>query len=75
MSRLGLGAPAMICRLDRRLFVKSIRNMRNAAMTHINRRAGREFIPSPRTALSIETSSIGNLDCCFCAYPKKSPRS
>jgi hypothetical protein len=65
----------MIKRLDRRLFVKSIRNMRNAMMTHINRKAGREFIPGPRTFLNIETSSICNLDCCFCAYPKKqSPR-
>ena len=65
----------MLNRLDRRLFVKSIRNMRNAVMTHINRRAGREFIPGPRNALNIETSSICNLDCCFCAYPKKqSPR-
>jgi hypothetical protein len=62
-------------RLDRRLLVKSVRNMRNAVMTHINRRMGREFIPGPRTALSLETSSICNLDCCFCAYPKKqSPR-
>lgn len=65
----------MMGRLDRRLFVKSIRNLRNALLMHINRRAGREFIPGPRTALSIETSSICNLDCCFCAYPKKqSPR-
>jgi hypothetical protein len=65
----------MIKRLDRRLFVKSIRNVRNAMMTHFNRTTGREFIPAPRTALSIETSSICNLDCCFCAYPKKqSPR-
>jgi len=65
----------MMDRLDRRLFVKSVRNFRNAVMTHINRRVGREFIPGPRTALSIETSSICNLDCCFCAYPKKqSPR-
>jgi sulfatase maturation enzyme AslB (radical SAM superfamily) len=62
-------------RLDRRLFVKSVRNLRNAVMTHVNRRLGREFIPGPRTALAIETSSICNLDCCFCAYPKKqSPR-
>ena len=58
-------------RLDRRLLVKSIRNLRNAAMTHVHRATGREFIPGPRTALSIETSSVCNLDCCFCAYPKK----
>jgi hypothetical protein len=65
----------MMDRLDRRLLVKSVRNMRNALMTHINRRLGREFIPGPRKALNIETSSVCNLDCCFCAYPKKqSPR-
>jgi hypothetical protein len=44
-------------------------------MAQTNRRAGREFIPSPRTALSIEISSICNLDGWFCDYPKKqSPR-
>jgi hypothetical protein len=62
-------------RLSRRLLIKSVRNMRNAAMMQINRRIGRQFIPATRTALCIETSSICNLDCCFCAYPKKqSPR-
>jgi MoaA/NifB/PqqE/SkfB family radical SAM enzyme len=65
----------MMNRLDRRLFVKSVRNWRNALLVRLNRRAGREYIPGPRTALNIETSSICNLDCCFCAYPKKqSPR-
>ncbi len=61
----------MLKRLDRRLFVKSVRNWRNALLVQRNRRARREFIPGPRKALSIETSSICNLDCCFCAYPKK----
>ena len=65
----------MLHRLDRRLFVKSVRSWRNAVTMRINRAAGREFIPGPRRALSIETSSVCNLDCCFCAYPKKqSPR-
>jgi MoaA/NifB/PqqE/SkfB family radical SAM enzyme len=65
----------MLNRLDRRLFVKSVRNWRNGLLMRLNRSAGREFIPGPRKALSIETSSICNLDCCFCAYPKKqSPR-
>jgi MoaA/NifB/PqqE/SkfB family radical SAM enzyme len=62
-------------RLERRLLVKSIRNMRNGVLTHINRKLAREFIPATRRSLSIETSSLCNLDCAFCAYPKKqSPR-
>lgn len=36
-----------------------------------NHRRGREFIPTPRVWLSIETSSICNLECRFCAYVKK----
>jgi sulfatase maturation enzyme AslB (radical SAM superfamily) len=62
-------------RLQRRLLVKSIRNARNALLVRINRKLGREFIPVTRHSLSIETSSLCNLDCAFCAYPKKqSPR-
>ncbi|KIZ41092.1 radical SAM/SPASM domain-containing protein, partial [Rhodopseudomonas palustris] len=36
-----------------------------------NRRRGRAFAPLGGRVLNIETSSICNLDCCFCAYPKK----
>jgi uncharacterized Fe-S cluster-containing radical SAM superfamily protein len=54
-----------------RLFLKSARNLRIATATKINRALGREFIPAQRDCLSIETSSICNLNCHFCAYPKK----
>ena len=53
------------------LFIKTVRNARNAVAINWNRAMGREFIPSHRACLSIETSSLCNLDCCFCAYGKK----
>jgi hypothetical protein len=57
------------------LFFKAARNFRNSLAIRINRARGREFIPARRDCLSIETSSICNLKCVFCAYPKKqSPR-
>lgn len=53
------------------LLSKSVRNLRNTIAININHARGREFIPKRRDCLSIETSSICNLKCCFCAYPKK----
>ena len=55
-----------------RLFLKSARNLKVATETRLNRALGREFIPARRQCLGIETSSICNLNCHFCAYPKKS---
>lgn len=37
-----------------------------------NRRWSRSYIPDPRRQLYIETSSVCNLKCRFCAYDKKS---
>jgi len=53
-------------------FIKSVRNLRNRLEIDANFRRGREFIPAKRSMLHIETSSICNLECKFCAYPKKS---
>ena len=53
------------------LFIKSVRNLRNAVSININRHRGREFIPRHHKVLHIETSAVCNLDCCFCAYGKK----
>lgn len=37
----------------------------------MNRLRGRQYIPNPREHLYIETSSVCNLSCKFCAYGKK----
>jgi MoaA/NifB/PqqE/SkfB family radical SAM enzyme len=47
------------------------RNILSIAEININRLAGRELVPVQSDLLGIETSSICNLECCFCAYPKK----
>jgi hypothetical protein len=54
------------------LVIKSVRNFKNAVAININRARGREFIPKGVPTLSIETSSVCNLECRFCAYVKKS---
>lgn len=48
-----------------------IRRLRNIILYNYNFRFGREYIPDPRLRISIETSSICNLRCRFCAYTKK----
>jgi MoaA/NifB/PqqE/SkfB family radical SAM enzyme len=57
--------------LNTKLLAKSLRNARNVVAINLNHARGREFIPKRRDCLAIETSSICNLKCCFCAYPKK----
>jgi MoaA/NifB/PqqE/SkfB family radical SAM enzyme len=39
---------------------------------NFNRLVGRELVPVETTILNIETSSLCNLECVFCAYVKKS---
>jgi uncharacterized Fe-S cluster-containing radical SAM superfamily protein len=53
------------------LLIKSVRNLKNAVAINVNRARGREFIPKGAHAIGIETSSLCNLDCRFCAYVKK----
>lgn len=47
------------------------RNIFSMAETNLNRFMGRELIPVQRDTLCIETSSLCNLKCRFCAYEKK----
>jgi len=54
------------------VFEKSVRNVRNRVQIDFNRQFGREFIPHHAGTLYIETSSLCNLKCRFCAYDKKS---
>jgi MoaA/NifB/PqqE/SkfB family radical SAM enzyme len=57
------------------VLAKSARNVLSAVEINFNRRVGREFIPVAPDMLCIETSSLCNLKCRFCAYEKKqSPR-
>jgi sulfatase maturation enzyme AslB (radical SAM superfamily) len=50
---------------------KSAKNVLRALEINFNRLAGHEFVPKARDRLNIETSSICNLKCRFCAYDKK----
>jgi len=53
----------------------AFRNLRNLVLFNCAFLMGREFIPDPRDTLNIETTSICNLKCRFCAYrKKKSPK-
>lgn len=49
----------------------SLRNVRNFMVCNTNAQLGREFIPAQRDTLCLETSSVCNLKCRFCAYTKK----
>jgi uncharacterized Fe-S cluster-containing radical SAM superfamily protein len=51
--------------------ISRTRNFRRAILISGNRKRGREFIPAVRDTISIETSSVCNLECRFCAYVKK----
>jgi len=56
-------------------FAKAVRNARNRVQLNLNHALGRQFVPSHGSKFFIETSSICNLKCRFCAYEKKqSPR-
>jgi uncharacterized Fe-S cluster-containing radical SAM superfamily protein len=57
--------------LSRARLVKRLRNARHVVATNFNRAVRREFIPRQSGGINIETSSICNLNCAFCAYPKK----
>jgi hypothetical protein len=50
---------------------QSARNVASALEINLNRLLRREFIPAQADMLSIETSSLCNLECRFCAYVKK----
>lgn len=49
----------------------SVRSAFSASEITLNRLRGREFIPAQPDMLNIETSSLCNLKCRFCAYVKK----
>jgi hypothetical protein len=54
---------------------RALRNLRNRVQVDASFHRGREFVPGHGGRLYIETSSLCNLKCRFCAYDKKaSPR-
>jgi len=52
-------------------FGRKLNSLRDRLVLGVNAARGREYIPRRPGRLSIETSSICNLKCRFCAYPKK----
>jgi uncharacterized Fe-S cluster-containing radical SAM superfamily protein len=54
-----------------RVVEQKLKNIAVRAETGVNRLLGREFIPADLGAFNIETTSICNLNCRFCAYEKK----
>lgn len=57
--------------MDIALPARMVRNAASALEINFNRLLGREFIPAQPDMLCIETSSLCNLKCRFCAYVKK----
>lgn len=54
-----------------RVVEQKLKNIAVRAETAVNRLIRREFIPADLGAFNIETTSICNLKCRFCAYEKK----
>ena len=50
---------------------KAVKSALSRVEINFNRLAGRELVPVETTILNIETSSLCNLECVFCAYVKK----
>jgi len=53
------------------VIAKSAKNALSKVEINFNRLAGRELVPLQTKILNIETSSLCNLECVFCAYVKK----
>ena len=51
---------------------KSVKSALSRVELNFNRLAGRELVPLKTKTINIETSSLCNLECVFCAYVKKS---
>jgi len=61
--------------MNAKVLGRRLRNVLVGAEVAVNRRLRREFLPAVVETFSIETSSVCNLKCRFCAYEKKqSPR-
>jgi uncharacterized Fe-S cluster-containing radical SAM superfamily protein len=67
----GTPGDALEHRMDPVEIGNSARNVLSTVEIKLNRLLGREFIPRYASTLHIETSSVCNLECCFCAYVKK----
>jgi MoaA/NifB/PqqE/SkfB family radical SAM enzyme len=57
--------------INPKIISRSVRNSAFGLEVRLNRLLKREFIPPHEGTLSIETSSLCNLKCRFCAYEKK----
>jgi MoaA/NifB/PqqE/SkfB family radical SAM enzyme len=53
------------------VLAKTAKSALSRVEINFNRLLGRELVPSETTVLNIETSSLCNLECVFCAYVKK----
>ncbi len=50
---------------------QGLRGLKHQVISKVNRQLGREYIVNSREVLAIDTCSICNLECRFCAYGKK----